>query len=526
VKDGRAKRVLHRNFWKKQYPWTRTVGAIDAQAGSTVSPRPGVGNLTANGAYHQAANALYQVDLSPAGGNDALVIHAAATLDEGGTLNVNRLDPAPYTYGHRYTVLTADQGLTGVFNVTGDTHISLFLDLLGVYDANNAYLQVSQTHSFDSVALTRNQRASAQGSDSLKSGPLFNAIANLQVAADARRAFDATSGEIYASARGVLLEESRFLRDAVVQRLDEVESGVAAAAPALLSYAESPKDFPSIKAAPLAPQPNAVWGHAFGSWGSTNGDGNAARLNRQTGGLFLGIDTPVDQWRVGLLCGYSHLSFDVHDRASAGGSDNFHLGVYGGTRWNGFGVKLGAAYSWHDLDVSRTAAFPTFSDRLRGKLNAGTAQVYGDFSYRYAFGATLIEPFLNVAYVNLHGDAFTERGGAAALTGWAGDTDLTYGVLGLRGSQQFALGAYVATLRASLGWKHAFGDVTPLQTLSFSGGAGFTVAGVPVARDAAAIKAGFDVGLTEALLFSIRYDGQIAESSRDHSVKGSLTYKF
>lgn len=42
------------------------------------------------------------------------------------------------------------------------------------------------------------------------------------------------------------------------------------------------------------------------SWGHTDSDGNAARLNRSTGGFFIGADAPVfDIWRFGAVAGYS-----------------------------------------------------------------------------------------------------------------------------------------------------------------------------------------------------------------------------
>jgi hypothetical protein len=47
------------------------------------------------------------------------------------------------------------------------------------------------------------------------------------------------------------------------------------------------------------------------------------------------------------------------------------------------------------------------------------------------------------------------------------------------------------TPRASVAWQHAFGDVNPAAALAFqSTGAAFSVAGVPVARDAAQVEAG------------------------------------
>ena len=69
------------------------------------------------------------------------------------------------------------------------------------------------------------------------------------------------------------------------------------------------------------------------AWGETDGDGNAARIDRSIGGFLLGMDAAIaESWRVGMVTGYSRTDFDVDDRASSGDSDNLHLGVYGGAR--------------------------------------------------------------------------------------------------------------------------------------------------------------------------------------------------
>uniref|UniRef100_UPI0013D998BD autotransporter domain-containing protein n=1 Tax=Stenotrophomonas maltophilia TaxID=40324 RepID=UPI0013D998BD len=82
-----------------------------------------------------------------------------------------------------------------------------------------------------------------------------------------------------------------------------------------------------------------VWGQAFGAWGHAGGDGNATRLARSTGGFLIGADgLAFETWRLGLVAGYSHTSFNIRDRSSAGASDNFHAGLYGGTMWGDLAV--------------------------------------------------------------------------------------------------------------------------------------------------------------------------------------------
>ena len=227
----------------------------------------------------------------------------------------------------------------------------------------------------------------------------------------------------------------------------------------------------------------SAWGSVFGSWGKTDGDGNAASLTRSTGGFLTGIDGMVTEAvRLGILTGYSHDSFDVDARASSGSSDNYHLGLYGGTQRGALGLRGGIAYTWHKLSTSRSAVFPGFSERLEADYDTGTFQAFGEAGYRIDTAAASFEPFANLAYVSLHTDGFTEKGGAAALHADGQTTDTTFATLGVRASTAFDLDGMKATARGTVGWRHAYGDTTSLATLAFAGGAAFSVAAVPIAK--------------------------------------------
>jgi outer membrane autotransporter protein len=175
-------------------------------------------------------------------------------------------------------------------------------------------------------------------------------------------------------------------------------------------------------------------------------------------------------------------------------------------------------------------SFPGFADSLTASYDAGTTQVFGDLGYRIdmgeAFGGTAFEPFVNLAYVHLTTDGFAESGGAAALSGRSKDTSTTFTTLGVRASAAFDLGSVTVNARGSLGWRHAFGDDTPLATLAFFGGNPFTIAGVPIAKDAAVLDLGLDVGIMENVTLGLSYGGQFATDAVDQSVRGNLSVKF
>ncbi|RUY63392.1 autotransporter domain-containing protein, partial [Mesorhizobium sp. M7A.F.Ca.CA.001.13.1.1] len=210
----------------------------------------------------------------------------------------------------------------------------------------------------------------------------------------------------------------------------------------------------------------------------------------------------------------------------SGKSDSYHLGLYGGTNWGAIAFRTGAAYSWSSLSTNRSVAFNGFTDGLSADYDAGTAQVFGELAYKADAGQFKFEPFANLAYVSVHTDGFTEDGGDAALTSAGTSTDATFTTLGLRGSSDFAFGGMNVTARGMLGWRHAFGDVTPTSTFAFAGGDAFTIAGVPIARDAAVIEAGLDFNLASNAKLGLSYTGQFGGGGVDQGAKVDLAVKF
>ncbi|WP_338698776.1 autotransporter domain-containing protein [Bradyrhizobium sp. 26S5] len=83
------------------------------------------------------------------------------------------------------------------------------------------------------------------------------------------------------------------------------------------------------------------------------------------------------------------------------------------------------------------------------------------------------------------------------------------------------------TPRASVAWQYAFGDVTPTAALAFQNlGTGFSVAGVPLARNAALVEGGLDLKVTPQASLGIAYVGQLAGRVQDQLVKANFSWRF
>lgn len=503
-----------------------TVGATTVASGGTIAPGGSLGTLSVNGAYLQRAGAVYQVEVDPgSAASDRIAVTGTATLAGGAVIAVTKTAAAPYRLGTRYTVLSTTDGLRGTFDLTGETDLTTFIRLTDAYDANNAYLVTQQSRPIASVGATPNQIATGTGIDAAPPGdPVSTAVLNLPDEAAARGALDQLSGELHASVRTATLETSHFVRDAATDRVRTTFCGVAAEASRAGQRAQGTRRSPGD--CDTADRLTA-WGQAFGSWGSTSSNVNAAKMDRSTGGFFVGADAPVfDTWRLGMLAGYSRSDIRVDGRISSATSDDYHLGVYGGTQWGRLGFRAGASHTWQDIGTSRTVRFAGFGQGLAADYRAGVIQAFGDLGYRLDAGGFALEPFASLAYVRLDSDGFSERGGAAALASLGNTGDTLFTTVGLRGSTAFTLGGIGILARGSIGWRHAFSDTTPIATLAFTGGPLFGIAGTPIARNAAIVDAGFEVDISETATLAVSYGGQLSHETIDQSLRGTFSLKF
>ena len=501
-------------------------GRVFVNAGGTFGGTGTVGDTEVDGGTLNANGLTIDGDLVVAVGStvvlggDMAVVTGGAIITPGAVAHIQA--NGHYDLGATYTILSAIGGVFGTFD-TVTTDFAFLTPSLDYSVTGQIDLTLSRnTAAFASLASTPNQIAVANSLDSIgiaASNPVYDAIAQLPDDADLVQAsFAALSGDIQASAQTTLINTATQTGVAANERIRAAFGGIDTAASPVLAYGPGG---PNLAAS--TPDGMTAWGGAFGSWGRLDGDGNATAIDTRTGGLLLGADSLVGDWRLGLMAGYGQSGFDSANGIASGSSDDYTLGLYGGTQWGNLAFRTGLAYGWHDLDTTRSVAL--LGETLHANYGAGAVQGFGEVSYRLDTAIAAFEPFVNLAHVRLDTDGFSETGGAAALTSSASTSHTSFTTLGLRASGKFALGTTLATAHATLGWRHAFGD-TPSVTQAFSAGDAFTVAGTPIAADTALLAAGLDLDLSATASLGFSYTGQIAGKTQDHGIAATLGMTF
>ena len=491
-----------------------TVGSLTARQGGTVAPGNSIGTLNVAGNVSFEPGSRYAVEVGPNGQSDRIQSGGSATIGGGEVAVTLENNPNLLTQsevrsllGQQYTILSAQQEVSGQFDAVAPNY--LFLGTGLSYQPTGVTLSVGRNGtSFASVAQTPNERAVAAAADALAAGnPVYESLLGSGTAGEARQAFRQLSGQIHADIASALVNDSRYLREALNGRLRQAE-GLASSS--------------AIKA-----DEDGAWAQLLGAWDHASGDANATGYQASTYGVLVGLDSAAADWRLGVATGYTRTS--LHGGyGSKADSDNYHLAAYGDKQFGALALRGGAGYTWHRIDTKRSVNYGMQSDRDTAKYSARTEQLFAEAGYSVQGEWLNLEPFVNLAYVNFENNGIGESGGAAALRGDKQHTDATVSTLGLRADTEWQVtpGTTVA-LRSELGWQHQYGGLERGTGLRFNGSnAPFVVDSVPVSRDGMVLKAGAEVAVNENATLSLGYGGLLSQHHQDNSVNAGFTWRF
>ncbi|MEP5367225.1 autotransporter domain-containing protein, partial [Parvibaculum sp.] len=497
-----------------------TVGDTTLNGDGVLSPGNSIGTLTVDGDLAFGDGSFFEVELNDGGtvagtNNDFVDVTGGVTIDSGASVFVAAAngsdDGTTYAPNATYTLIAADNGVSGIFGAIGTSFAFLAPTLS--YDANNVFLSFVPAADFEDAAVSPNQQAVAAALDGLGAGnEIYDALL-LMTEEEARHTFDTLTGEAHASTVSAFFLGAQQVREVLTNRLAALFGGLGGVASRDIGYAPAAGD--------ATPHAVTVWGQVFGGWGTTDATAATAALDRSSAGFLGGVDREVGTAsRIGIAAGYSRSTFDVNGLASSGESDNFHIAGYAGTELGEVEVKAALAYSYQMADTERTV----LGSRIKGDYGAHTIQGSTEASMGFDMGDLTLTPFAGLSFVHIETESFTETGGPAALaiSGTSNTTGIT--ALGLRARRQWE----TVDLFGSLAWRHAFGDIDPVSRAAFASNpaAPFTIRGAALSEDVLALGAGVEIELGTASVLELSYEGEFGEDARDHGLKAEISFRF
>lgn len=532
-------------------------GIIFPPGGSVgvIPPSPQIGTITVEGDLTFKPGSTYRVDATADGKSDLVKVNGTANL-AGSVVHIG--SGGTYAASTAYTILSATT-INGHFDsLSSDlaylqpsldqqgNQIVLTLDMKqvptepdsklipgkpvdnGGNTGNNGGNTDSGTRpiEFADLAVTGNQRSAANAVQSLpKNSSLYTRVLNLPEGAPAG-VFADLSGESFGSSVTAMQNVSNNVASLPTAQLRaNMNAGFIPGPPTAQVGRGDASMLPRSNAQPL-------WAQAFGNWRTMDGNGNVAKSRERDVGIFVGGDHGVGNgWRLGGAFGYTDSRITVDDRSAKSDVNSYSAILYGGKSFEAGSGKInftaGLAYTWHDIDSKRNINAAGQYQELKADYSASTGQVFTDVGYAIPLNDRItLEPFFGADFSDLRTRGFSESGGDAALSGRSSTNNVGTTTLGLRAQTTFDVKDAAGRLRGMLGWRHAYGDVNPEATMSFDGSQPFTVAGNPLARDAAVMEVGVDLAMSKNATLGLAYSGQFGDGNRQNTGTVNVSWRF
>ncbi len=270
-----------------------------------------------------------------------------------------------------------------------------------------------------------------------------------------------------------------------------------------------------------------VWVQAIGNSGSIGKQLGSYALKHSTRGVMLGTDWAISpDWRLGIIGGKTQTRLD--GQQFDGRLDSWHLGAYALRQDGPWALRLGAVYGNHDGSTKRHVLFNGFRDRLKGRYDANTQQVFGQLGYNLNIGHFDVEPYIDLGYQRYQRDRYSENGGDAALQFNGQAQDYFHSNLGLHLARSFSLDQGMRlTPRLSLGWKHLYGETRGASRQGLVGaGKSYTVEGVELDRDSLLFETGLDLAVSPRHTLGVSYKGETGQDNRNGALMGQWRMMF
>lgn len=473
----------------------------------TIIPGSELRPLTVNGTYQQAAGSTLVASAGLNRANQPALKATGQASIEGGTLRLAR-DTDGAVLGQKYRILQADGGVTGLFSTLDHQQFSPFLGFNQRLDTNNLFVEVGRGLPLASVATTPNQRATAKAADNLAlSQPLAQKLTAL-FPSQAPQALDQLSGELHASIQGVMIENTRVIRDAALGRARSTQLTVAQQA------GESRQ---------------SVWVQLPYQNGRLNGDSNTSTVGHSNTGLLMGVDHVFEQGtQAGITLGSSRGNVKAGARGKAS-IDTYQIGLHVGHTWDAFGLYGGVSYANNQIQSKRQVNFPGVKESLSAKYTNRTGQLFIEGNYRFEQGALEWQPYVQLAHIRSNNASFSERGGSSALKGKSSTNSVNLATGGLRFKLDMAkteTGPSWLSVNGGMAYTRASGNLQPTTQMALSGANSMSISGAPLNRNTLRTELGATAKLTRDSSLSLTLNDQRGDRSRERGVTAQYQFNF
>jgi uncharacterized protein with beta-barrel porin domain len=417
------------------------------------------------------------VELDPSDAARADLINVTGDFTINGATLRHVGEAGTYVPNRTWRIVTTTGAVSGTFGtVTSDY---TFLTPTAIYGANFVDLRLTRNDvSFESIARTRNQRATAGGIGTIAGSEVSNTLVTLSGDA-ARNALDQFSGAGLAAIGSGQLGEGQGMANTLAGQMGGEGGGIVTAS-----------------SRGTGDEPARLWANLYGTGASRDMDGITTDL--RNGGVMIGHDLEFGAWQDGVMVGFGQSRTDTATLRTTSKTDSFSLGTYAARSFGEMDVNLGLIATWGDVQSTRSVAVGPLNQTLQARYSTRMLTGFGEVARRFDGAVWSATPFARITQQWLQNDGFAETGGTAALTREAQTTNQTLLTLGTEVERDLGIGR----LSANLAVTQSFGAGAQ-ATYRLGNSTPFTIEG-DAARDTSVdLGLGYDITLSNAATLSL-----------------------
>jgi len=345
----------------------------------TISPGNSIGEIFTTNLY-LSPTSVYDVEINSAGANDEIIASGSATVN-GGVVVIP--DDLNFTTPVTYTIISTGTGVTGRFSSLTSTVPALMSLIYDPLIVQLTYLPL------DSLSLTANAFNAANCFATLSAIPGTDvaAVSNALFALSfdgIQTAFEQMGPAQFSALSEVQLLDAILVRSTYTKHLQEVL---------------------------CSGQSSSLWIDGIGQWQNQQSSGHQFGYKNTTLGASIGADYCIrNNLAIGLAFSTTYDHCHLKNSSSKVNINSYYGGIYG--HWNSDGLYLNGAIlgGQNRSRNTRQIEFGSISRQAHSKHNGNEWLAHLGFGYQMCQPCFQWTPYINLDYVHLHEQSYTETG--------------------------------------------------------------------------------------------------------------------
>ena len=344
--------------------------------------------------------------------------------------------------------------------------------------------------------------------------PLQEEILTMDVD-QARTALKQLSGSWHASLRSFLMEDGRYVREAVLNNAHGIQEPGRTGA--------------------------RSWAQVYGANGRRGSRLGVAGDRHDTQGVVFGLNAPVIRvWRLGGVLAGQQSRLRRDGRQASASVQSVYAGLTAQGDWDGMRVVTGLLHAWHRIESRRRLSAGQLQNTLSSTYAGRGLQVFTEIlpqlrslrDWQRSLRGATTGPYLRYTWAMLKTPSFEEEGGLGAHDVQSARHSMHATTLGWRHSHEGSWNGRSYRLEADAGWRHVWHGEGVTSTQRFRASADapasdwFTSRGLPLLRNGASLGLGAGIALGKHASLTLRYSGQLGTGYRDHAGFANLRWSF